>query len=445
VIQDLRPYPTYKDSDLPWVGQIPEHWEIHRWKSLFAECALPVAESDEIVTCFRDGQVTLRKNRRTSGFMIALKEAGYQGVRKGQLVIHAMDAFAGAIGVSDSDGKCTPEYIVCRPRSGHTSPGYFAALLRKAAQTGFIQITCAAVRERAPRLRYPNFGDMRFPVPPAEEQEAILRFLGYADRRIRRYIRAKQDLLKLLVERRQAITESALHLASCRSLRIESAVDRIERPIDRQEEQIYTPIGLYNRGRGVFHKTPTKGIDLGDSTFFWIEEGDLVLSGQFAWEGAIALACKEENGCIASHRYPIFRGKPEVLDSAYLLSFFQTGWGQLLLDHHSRGAAGRNRPLNTYSLMKEKISIPPLPTQERIASFIRLESHLRQLIARQICFLQELRTRLVADVVTGKLDVREAAVQIPVEELTTVSTDDTDAILEDEETTEDSDAEEVEA
>jgi len=78
----------------------------------------PVRPEDEVVTCFRDGVVTLRKNRRVRGFTEAIYELGYQGIRRGDLVIHAMDAFAGAVGVSDSDGKGTPVYAVCQPKPG---------------------------------------------------------------------------------------------------------------------------------------------------------------------------------------------------------------------------------------------------------------------------------------------------------------------------------------
>lgn len=345
--------------------------------------------------------------------MVALYEAGYQGVRKGQLVIHAMDAFAGAVGVSDSDGKCTPEYVVCFPRAKDALPKYFALALRLAAYTGFILVSCPAVRERAPRFRYPNFGDMQLPVPPPSEQAAIVRFIDHVDDQIRLYIRLKQRQIKLLEEQTQIITDGALKMVGTRSMRLGFAVDKIERPINRQSHHIYTPIGLYNRGRGIFHKPLTKGADLGDSSFFLIEEGDLILSGQFAWEGAIALAGPEDEGCIASHRYPILRGKPNLVESAYLLAFFKTGWGQLLLDYHSRGAAGRNRPLNASNLLKEKIPIPPLSEQTQITKLIHAESKLRKEVAGLVAILREYRTRVIADVVTGKLDVRDAAAALP--------------------------------
>jgi type I restriction enzyme S subunit len=210
MIDDLQPYPEYRSADLPWLNRVPTHWDIKRGKALFQESQLPVREGDEIVTCFRDGQVTLRRNRRTTGFMVALYEAGYQGVRKGQLVIHAMDAFAGAIGISDSDGKCTPEYIVCEPRSASIVPAYYAQVLRVMAEQGFILASCPAVRERAPRFRYPNFGDIRLPLPPPGEQEAIVNFLARAHGRIERAVRAKRRLIALLNEQKQAIVYRAV-------------------------------------------------------------------------------------------------------------------------------------------------------------------------------------------------------------------------------------------
>jgi type I restriction enzyme S subunit len=246
-----------------------------------------------------------------------------------------------------------------------------------------------------------------------EEQIAIVRFIEHADGLIRRYIRAKKKLLKLLAEERAVITANAIKSPNTQTLPLETVAEKVERPIDRRSDHTYTPIGLYNRGRGIFHKEPTKGADLGDSTFFWIEEGDLVLSGQFAWEGAVALAGLHDHGCVATHRYPVMRGKPGVVESPYLLSFFRTEMGHLLLNHHSRGAAGRNRPLNTGTLMKEKIPVPPLPEQQRVAAIIHLETLLYHAVSKIEKLLHQCRTRLISDVVTGKLDVREAAARLP--------------------------------
>ena len=110
-------YPNYKPSGLKWLADIPAHWRTERAKWLLKKMKRSVRDTDEVVTCFRDGVVTLRKNRRTEGFTESIQEMGYQGIRGGDLVIHAMDAFAGAIGVADSDGKGTPVYSGLQARA----------------------------------------------------------------------------------------------------------------------------------------------------------------------------------------------------------------------------------------------------------------------------------------------------------------------------------------
>lgn len=87
----MKRYEEYMASTIPWINEIPIHWTVQRGKYLYHKEQRPVREEDAVVTCFRDGTVTLRKNRRTTGFTEAISEFGYQGIRKGDLVIHVMD------------------------------------------------------------------------------------------------------------------------------------------------------------------------------------------------------------------------------------------------------------------------------------------------------------------------------------------------------------------
>ena len=105
----------------------------------------PVRQDDEVITAFRDGQVCLRKKRRSEGYTFAELEVGYQHICEGDLVIHTMDAFAGAIGVSEDDGKSTGEYAVCEPISGEANPWYYAYLLRCMARRNYIFVLCPSV------------------------------------------------------------------------------------------------------------------------------------------------------------------------------------------------------------------------------------------------------------------------------------------------------------
>ncbi len=201
-------YPAYKDSGEIWLPKIPLHWDMKKGKLLFNKEERPARDEDEIVTCFRDGQVTLRANRRTEGFTTALKEHGYQGIRKGDLVIHAMDAFAGAIGVSDSDGKSTPVYSVCTPKNaGQVNQFFYAYFLRNMATTNIILALAKGIRERSTDFRFKDFGELKIAFPPLPEQTAIAQFLDDKTAKIDRAIAQKEKLITLLKERKQIIIQ----------------------------------------------------------------------------------------------------------------------------------------------------------------------------------------------------------------------------------------------
>jgi type I restriction enzyme S subunit len=195
-----------RPSGIPWMPEIPSSWGVSRARFLFRQADRPVREDDGVVTAFRNGQVTLRSNRRVDGFTEAALEHGYQGVRAGDLVLHSMDAFAGAIGVSESDGKCTPEYIVCQPLQQGLDSHYYATVLRVMARQDYIRVACQAVRERAPRFRFATFRDISLPVPSPEEQAAI----GARVRALSALaIRTRQEVSRLL-EYRQALVATAI-------------------------------------------------------------------------------------------------------------------------------------------------------------------------------------------------------------------------------------------
>lgn len=204
-------YNSYKDSGAKWIGAIPSHWNVEKGKWLFLKNDRPTRSTDEVVTCFRDGQVTLRRNRRTDGFTNSIKEHGYQGIRKGDLVIHAMDAFAGAIGVSESDGKSTPVYSACTERFKETvNPEYYAYFLRNLALNGVIVSLAKGIRERSTDFRFNDFGELLLTFPPLQEQTAIANFLDEKTAKIDQTIAQKEKLIELLKERKQIIIQNAV-------------------------------------------------------------------------------------------------------------------------------------------------------------------------------------------------------------------------------------------
>ena len=177
VTRGLNPHVKMKATNIPWLKEIPEHWEALRAKHMFNKEQRPVEEGDEIVTCFRDGEVTLRKNRRTTGFTEATDFSHYQHICKGDLVIHQMDAFAGSAGVSDSDGMGTPVLSVCTPKSANVLNDYYAHIVRLMGKNGFILSLYRGIRERSSDFRFDTFANLWLPVPPISEQKQIVSYL----------------------------------------------------------------------------------------------------------------------------------------------------------------------------------------------------------------------------------------------------------------------------
>lgn len=438
-------YSSMRNSEVPWVGRLPKHWDVKRGKALFLESRLPVRDEDEIVTCFRDGQVTLRRNRRTRGFMIALKEAGYQGVRRGQLVVHSMDAFAGAVGISDSNGKCSPEYIVCNLRYPGWSAEYFAHALRVAARAKFIEVSCPAVRERAPRLRYPNLGGMLLPVPPPDEQAAIVRFLDHLDRRIRRGIGAKQKLIKLLGEQKRAIVDRAVtrgiaagtrfrasgvnwlgdvpeHWATTRLKWLVSSVTSGSRGWSNYAADsgvLFIRIGNLTRTSIDLDMDDVVRLQLpnrvlGEAARTRIQENDILLSIT-AFIGSVAVVPRDvEEAYVSQHvaccRPRVGAANPRWIAYVLLSTVGQTH-GQLSM------YGGTKQGLSLDDVKNHIVLLPPREDQDRLVRWIEgasaaVDKGIKK-AKREMAFLSEYRSALVGAVVTGKIDVRDVAAMLP--------------------------------
>jgi len=129
--------------------------------------------SDGVVTAFRDGHVMLRSRRREDGFTESDTQAGYQGVIAGDVVFHGLDGFAGAIGVAEDAGICSPVYHVCRIRDGFDAT-YVGLVLRSMALAGHLQLQAGNVRERAVDFRnWDTLARMVLPVPPLNTQRML--------------------------------------------------------------------------------------------------------------------------------------------------------------------------------------------------------------------------------------------------------------------------------
>ncbi|MCQ2089974.1 MAG: restriction endonuclease subunit S [Fibrobacter sp.] len=420
----MKRYAKYKDSGISWIGEVPEHWEIMRAKYMFVKEKREIRDCDEVITCFRDGEVTLRKNRRTTGFTESLTEVGYQGIRKNDLVIHQMDAFAGAIGVSDSDGKGTSVYHCCTPM-GDYNVFYYSNLLRTMAKKGFIQSLYRGIRERSSDFNFQIFSKQYLVIPPLSEQKAIADFLDKKTAQINELVAAKKKQIELLKEYKQAV--------------IAKAVTQGINPKAKMKDSGITWIGQIpehwniKRIASLFVENKQINKDFAYKKAFQFKYGNLVPKNEIGndeeyRETYVKYTVLNQNDIVfnglnlnydfVSQRVAI---SPEsgIITSAYIAItprnkvnaffyslLFKTMDNKKML--HGMGS-GIRLTLSFCDLKSQLIPIPPLPEQEQIVAYIKekvdsIDSQITS-VEKQIANLNEFKQSLISDAVTGKIKV----------------------------------------
>lgn len=427
-------YDSYKETGIEWLSEIPTEWDIEKAKWLFTKAERPVKKDDEIVTCFRDGQVTLRSKRRTEGFTNALKEHGYQGIRKGDLIIHAMDAFAGAIGISDSDGKSTPVYAACVPRMPNiVNPSFFAYYMRDLALSGFIVSLAKGIRERSTDFRFNDFAQLQLPLPSLSEQDKIVAFLDIKTTQIDEAISIKEKQIALLKERKQIIIQKAVTQGLDPDVRLkDSGIDWIGEipehwdivPLkrlaalspsvkvsNRKSKQLVTFLAMEKVSvDGKIEQDtflPVCDVSQGFTVF---NKGDVIVAkitpcfenGKSAWLNNLAT----EFG-YGSTEFHVLRCSQRIIGSfLYLIVssplFLNAGEAMMT------GSAGQKRVPSSF-VQNFPTAIPEIAEQEKIVA--RVKEMFSQIdvvmdsTLNQIDKLKEYKTTLINSAVTGKIKV----------------------------------------
>ncbi|MEH8221049.1 restriction endonuclease subunit S [Aeromonas veronii] len=428
-------YPEYTNTGLTWLGAIPKHWGLKRAKFVFKRVQRPVRVEDDIVTAFRDGQVTLRSNRRTEGFTNALQEIGYQGVRSGDLLIHAMDGFAGAIGISDSEGKCSPVCSVCIPISAESvNPYYYGYLVRQLAVTGFITSLSKGIRERSTEFRFSEFSPLELALPPVDEQHIIAAFLDYETARIDRLIAQQQRLIELLKEKRQAVISHAVTKGLNPDAPMkDSGVEWIGQV---PEHWVISPLkykcvfsggGTPSKDNLEYWNGSIPWVSPKDMKSFWITDAEDKITEQAIKEsstklvqpGAVLMVVRsgilQRTIPVGMNTIPVtmnqdmkaIRFSSDVY--AEWLSFFIKGYeDSLLLDWRKQGATVES--IEHEYLANSLMLFPPEEEARSIIAALgrRLDKfdQLEQRASDAITLLQERRTALISAAVTGKIDLR---------------------------------------
>ena len=441
MIHNLKPYPAYKDSGVSWLGKVPAHWGVLPLCSVATPKSITGQQHRELLSVYLDrGVIRFSEVEEKRTNVTSEDLSKYQAVDPGDFVLNNQQAWRGSVGVSNLSGIVSPAYLVLSlsPRL-HTD---FAHLLFRERVMVTQYLVCSrGVGSIQRNLYWPHLKRVVFPSPPLSEQTAIARFLDHADRRIRRYIHAKQKLSALLEEQKQAIIHQAVTgqidvrtgqpypaykpsgvewlgdvPARWETKRVKSLsiVKRgaSPRPIgdaryfDDGGEYAWVRIADVTASNHYLEKTTQRLSRLGQSLSVRLQPGALFLSiaGSVGKPIITNIQCCIHDGFVY---FPRFRGNVE-----FLYRVFSCGAPFARL-----GKLGTQLNLNTDTVGGIYLGWPPESEQSEIVDFLAgATKSVDSAIAsarHQISYLNEYRTRLLADVVTGKLDVREAAARLP--------------------------------
>jgi type I restriction enzyme S subunit len=464
VIDGLKPYAEYKDSGSQWLGTVPVHWEVRGLRTLIKKRAERDHPSLPLLSVAREKGVFVRSltDENENHNVIPEDLTNYKVARAGNLVINKMKAWQGSMGIAPCDGIVSPAYFVFDFSIGNHAFGQ--ALLRSKPYVAHFGQASDGVRVGQWDLSVPGMRQIPVLVPDPNEQAAIVRFLDHANGRIERTIRAKKKLIALLNEQKQAI----IHRTVTRGL--DSTVPLKPSGIpwlgDTPEHWEVRPLkqlllqmdyGTSESGRGEGTIRVLTMAHIRDGRVLMPERCDLNSIPQGLLLERDDLLFNRTNSPDLVGKVGLFAGNAsdQVTFASYLVRLrvrpeHNPHWLNFLLNSVLFWAYARSQALvslhqanlNSTRYGRMAVPIPPKAEQMDIVAHILRETknieHASDRAEQEIALLREYRTRLTADVVTGKLNVREAARKLPdgaeqaedtleIDELTDVETEDVEA------------------
>ncbi len=441
----LVPYPKYKNSGQPFLGKIPAHWQVFRNGRLFAQRnetgfgALPILE-----VSLRTG-VRVRDMDNMKRKQVMSDREKYKRAAQGDIAYNMMRMWQGAVGVAPVDGLVSPAYVVVRPFPD-VDCRYYSYLFRTAAYMNEVDAYSRGIVKDRNRLYWQDFKRMPSPVPPIEEQKKIARYLDAISSQVQLFIRNKQRLITLLKEQKQNIINQAVRRGTNPNAQLKpSGVEWIG---DIPEHWGVRKIKFISK-RVQSGATPSSGQkDLWDGDIIWVTPQDVSKSERLftsvrkltdAGVASCSTAMVPPGSVIITSRAPVGNTslaevelctnqgcKAVVPDEHLILSEYCFTLLKVMKPVFQRAANGTTFfEISTWAFENIKAPLPPTSEQLEILTHIQattsdIDETITQAL-REIELMLEYQARLIADVVTGQLDVRSIEIPIiPEKELLTL-------------------------
>ena len=442
----VRPYPEYKPSGSQWIGEIPSHWRstaIKRVSQTGSGGTPPTGQQEYYgegipwVTSSELREQTITSTTETISERAISEIASLKLHSKGSVVIAMYGATIGRLGILGTPATVNQACCACKASQHINSNFLYHWLLANKDN-----LSALGQGGGQPNLSQEIIREFPIVLPPLEEQTAIVRYLDNADQRIRAYVSVKERLIALLEEERQAVIHQAVtrgldpnvklkpsgvewlgdvpeHWETCRLRNVVSEVTTGSRGWSSYASDsgpLFMRVANLNRGSLQLRFDDVVRLNLPDTsevsrTRIWA--GDLLVSVT-AFIGSVGIASKELGEAYVSQH--VARCRPHTgLSSQWLgyvlLSQVGQTHGQMSL------YGGTKDGLSLDDVKNYPILLPPRAEQNDIVEYLTKISVDNAAVIdqarRQVDLMNEYRTRLIADVVTGQLDVREAAEELP--------------------------------
>lgn len=430
MIEGLEPYAEYKESGQEWLGRVPVHWTTPRLKIVLREKDARSVDGTGLLLSLTRNRGLIARSDMTDKIHSARTLAGYKLYEPGEIVMNRMQAWSGMFGAGTKPGLVSPDYAVFK-LLGDDLVSLLLARLKTPDLVSQFALESKGIGSGFNRLYSDKFGAITVALPPPDEQAAIVRFLDHANRKIDGFIRAKRKLIGLLNEQKQAI----IHRAVTRGLHPDVPLkpsgipwlgDIPQHWEVRRAKYLFREVDDRSKDGKETHLAMSQRLGLVPSSMVesamrsesyagakLCQEGDLVLNRLKAHLGVFALA---KQGGVISPDYSVFR-KRAAISMEYYESVLKSSACRRELRIRAKGLVEGFWRLYTDDFYDIRLPVPPFEEQKEIMSAMTVETAaLTTAIARterEIALMQEYRTRLTADLVTGKLDVREAAAKLP--------------------------------
>ncbi|QSD36721.1 restriction endonuclease subunit S [Pectobacterium brasiliense] len=441
----MKPYPRYNQSSARWYSSFPETWSEVKAKRLFSnERERACSEDEQLAASQKYGVIpqTLMMAQNNAKVMLALKGTdNFKQVKEDDFVI-SLRSFEGGIEHSRYSGCISPAYTVLRLRYESSYPNYFRYALKCSPFIQALNSTSEGIRD-GKTITYDEFGELFLTLPSQAEQKSIATFLDREIQRIDSLIEEKQNFIKLLKEKRQALISHVVTKGLNLNVEMQDSgiewigqvpkhwvvkkikydVLGIEQGWSPQCESTPVPddqtwgvvkVGCVNRG--IFNPEQNKKLpeELEPKKEHTIKKGDLLVSRANAkeWVGSAAVPDRDYNNLLLCDKIYRIRLDLEKADPEFFAYYLASGQAREQIEIDATGTSSSMLNIGQGTILNMPIPVPELPEQQSIVQGLKNKtSQIDRLVLEvlgSIELLKEHRTSLISAAVTGKIDVREA-------------------------------------